>query len=1315
MRLDELEEAEVKKVVFTFGRLNPPHFGHHALIQTLQKAAQKQNCDWFLFVSSKTGDEKNPLTYEQKVWWIQALFPETKGHLIIDQKIKTPLVAATWLFNQGYRAATFVAGEDDMASYGEMIKSGNAHGQANPNALKAGKGFVFNPLDFAISPRLASATNARRNVTDGDPEAFVRSILGPKINPQLAELVQNQLYPTLRKALGLTEGISESYNYPTVHEIAAKHMATPRDVYLQLNRGVQAEFEKEHDIETATDIAMHNIADNLEHYREMVKIEDVGSNVLDKPTANIIDLSEKYNVSPFQVEKELRNGIKVEMEHTNHISVAREIALDHLSERLDYYEQLAKAEKVTEVADQPYRFISPVSTATTQKSMFQTDSGTTIQVFIQVDTGNGVADIGFFDATDKENPTIGVTGKGDAFRVFATVGSIVKQFVAKRKPPYISFSGKSSDAGRIKLYDMIAKNIGRYLPEYKLIDSGFANGDKGYTFKRVAQESVSEVAKVKLSSDPNNFGAWVNDSGKPEKTIMIPINKLSGFEPDSKFDDPSHAKNLAKIVKAIKAGKELPPILVRRHGVDRFQVLDGHHRFKAYRMAGMKSIPARLVDPKNVSEESDRIAPAYAKMRPFQIVGGYGFETQIHKFEAPSHSDAERYAEKWAAANIDLIPGKAKRYFVRPITKFVQQPSSWTTLGDSIEEDIGTKLKDLYHHLRYTAGGDEEHKYKKSKYKGKGKPDTHHDPYKNMSDSERGHTIRARSSDADHAREFIARRDNPRVDWPEESVSENVELTPEDVYKKNKLENLGISFEEFERYVDQAIEHHSKLYTYWHKFKDHKKAYHLAQQEVLKNLYRNKKYYMSKPVIKTDPIDPTMSNSDWWKNKISEEKKPKKPKTIIDGALKTLIAKGRSEDEAIADLKKEIDSKFYELDESLNERKMADLYHSTDIDNLAAILKSGQLTPGRNVYVSLTRDKNYLFAKDSSLEYAVFVIDQAKLAYNKKIEPYDFHMSDEEDPEDFARDVEARRSESEERVKGPISLKYVKAIMMPVSWSPENMKKEIEAAKQQDGDDYRSDWSMTSLVKQRCGKKLRIIKTFQKLGINVNFSIEENLEETLKKVKGEWALVSRKNPKKVLQYYHGSGHPSKDWVSKVERRVHSFESIQEDESARPLVYLDMDGVLADFFGDWSKISGVSHYKDISNVEQALQLVRDHPTFWIDLPLLPNARALVKTVIEKYGEYRICSTPLAGDGRSKPGKIAWINKHFADMPPAEVVLTHNKAERAQHNGVASILVDDFGSNIDKWKAAGGIGIKYEDSAFPKVATILTSIAKSGVPK
>ena len=51
------------------------------------------------------------------------------------------------------------------------------------------------------------------------------------------------------------------------------------------------------------------------------------------------------------------------------------------------------------------------------------------------------------------------------------------------------------------------------------------------------------------------------------------------------------------------------------------------------------------------------------------------------------------------------------------------------------------------------------------------------------------------------------------------------------------------------------------------------------------------------------------------------------------------------------------------------------------------------------------------------------------------------------------------------------------------------------------------------------------------------------LRERLKIVKGRYALVSKSNPKKVLQYYHGpkGERPSEEWVNKVERRVHSFE------------------------------------------------------------------------------------------------------------------------------------------------------------------------------
>jgi hypothetical protein len=69
------------------------------------------------------------------------------------------------------------------------------------------------------------------------------------------------------------------------------------------------------------------------------------SRLLDKPTATVGDLAEKYHTSLIAVELELKKGIKIEMEHTSHYRVAKEIALDHLGEDLFYYKKLRKIEK----------------------------------------------------------------------------------------------------------------------------------------------------------------------------------------------------------------------------------------------------------------------------------------------------------------------------------------------------------------------------------------------------------------------------------------------------------------------------------------------------------------------------------------------------------------------------------------------------------------------------------------------------------------------------------------------------------------------------------------------------------------------------------------------------------------------------------------------------------------------------------------------------------------------------------------------------------------------------------------------------------
>lgn len=50
--------------------------------------------------------------------------------------------------------------------------------------------------------------------------------------------------------------------------------------------------------------------------------------------------------------------------------------------------------------------------------------------------------------------------------------------------------------------------------------------------------------------------------------------------------------------------------------------------------------------------------------------------------------------------------------------------------------------------------------------------------------------------------------------------------------------------------------------------------------------------------------------------------------------------------------------------------------------------------------------------------------------------------------------------------------------------------------------------------------------------------------ETLEKVDGRWALVSKKTGK-PLAYYDGEGKPSDEWVAKQERRVQFFKHMNK--------------------------------------------------------------------------------------------------------------------------------------------------------------------------
>jgi hypothetical protein len=146
------------------------------------------------------------------------------------------------------------------------------------------------------------------------------------------------------------------------------------------------------------------------------------------------------------------------------------------------------------------------------------------------------------------------------------------------------------------------------------------------------------------------------------------------------------------------------------------------------------------------------------------------------------------------------------------------------------------------------------------------------------------------------------------------------------------------------------------------------------------------------------------------------------------------------------------------------------------------------------------------------------------------------------------------------------------------------------------------------------------------------------------------------------------------------------------------IYLDMDGVLADFFAEYAKLAGVTSgsYRDIPPAKADPTLDKMVGTdFFHRLPKFPTADSLVKLVLGYVPAYAICSSPLRGDhANSELHKRAWIKDHL-NPQPSEIIITGMKERHAVNpDGSPNILIDDRGTNIVAWRARGGIGIKYQ---------------------
>ena len=243
-----------------------------------------------------------------------------------------------------------------------------------------------------------------------------------------------------------------------------------------------------------------------------------------------------------------------------------------------------------------------------------------------------------------------------------------------------------------------------------------------------------------------------------------------------------------------------------------------------------------------------------------------------------------------------------------------------------------------------------------------------------------------------------------------------------------------------------------------------------------------------------------------------------------------------------------------------------------------------------------------------------------------------------------------------------------------------------------------SDMDVLHIVNTKNGKRTEVRgKPGYESG---NYDADDKLHQLLDKI-GKAANISELvNGEPVgINPNHPDGERAKKDTDKA---------FNEDAEQKPHLYLDMDGVQADFFNSWAKWhnsknnTNITSYREIGDADAQLasivELSSQGPEFieefFANLPVLSGFKQLITWIKQNNIPYSILSAPLRNQHQASiAGKKKWLSKN--NPGAVDEIFTGRKESYAinKQTKQPNVLVDDHGKYIDRWTGRGGIGVKH----------------------
>jgi phosphopantetheine adenylyltransferase len=190
-----LEEAAGRKIVVSWGRMNPVTVGHEKLVDKVKSVARKERAMPAIYLSKSQDPKKNPLSYDDKISVAQMAF----GNVIKKSNART-IIELMKELDKKFDAVILVVGADRVEEFQKLLSKYN------------GKEYTFDRIDVvsagdrdpdADDVTGMSASKMRALASKGDFDAFRKGL--PKSLQK--DDVAKDVYDMVRGGMKISEEV----------------------------------------------------------------------------------------------------------------------------------------------------------------------------------------------------------------------------------------------------------------------------------------------------------------------------------------------------------------------------------------------------------------------------------------------------------------------------------------------------------------------------------------------------------------------------------------------------------------------------------------------------------------------------------------------------------------------------------------------------------------------------------------------------------------------------------------------------------------------------------------------------------------------------------------------------------------------------------------------------------------------------------------------------------------------------------------------------------------------------------------------------